>query len=175
MTSAPALAPAAAAARAALTLPAFRKIIWLMPAAYALHIIEEFAGNFPAWVTDDVHGKFNYFAFDANNIMFMLVLLTLVTLNFRKTSTRKAFALTVFASANLFWDALFHLFMTPALDRYSPGLVTAMLLYIPISILVGVVIVKQGILKPHLFAIALAGGLVFFGLVVWGGLFHFAV
>jgi hypothetical protein len=162
------------AARRAITLPAFRTVIWLMPAAYLLHIIEEFAGNFPAWVTDDVHGKFNYFAFDLNNVMFMLVLLTLVTLNFRKTSTRTAFALTVFASANLFWDALFHLVMTPALDRYRPGLVTAMLLYIPISILVGIVILKNGILKPRLFARALLAGLVFFGLVVWGGLFHFA-
>ncbi|POH58181.1 HXXEE domain-containing protein [Arthrobacter glacialis] len=166
---------AAASARTPVSLPAFRKIIWLMPAAYLLHIVEEYAGNFPAWVSEDVHGKFNYFGFDTNNIMFMIVLLTLVTLNFRKASTRTAIALTVFASANLFWDALFHLFMTPLLDRYSPGLVTAVLLYVPISLLVGIVVIKNRILRPRTFAIAVGGGAVLFGFVVWYGLFHFAV
>lgn len=166
---------AAASERTAVSLPAFRKVIWLMPAAYLLHIVEEYAGNFPAWVSEDVHGKFNYFGFDTNNIMFMFVLLTLVTLNFRKTSPTTAIALTVFASANLFWDALFHLFMTLLLDRYSPGLATAMLLYIPISVLVGIVVIKNRILRPHTFALAMAGGAVLFGFVVWYGLFHFAV
>lgn len=165
---------AAASARTPVSLPAFRKIIWLMPAAYLLHIVEEYAGNFPAWVSEDVHGKFNYFGFDTNNIMFMIVLLTLVTLNSRKTSTRTAITLTVFASANLFWDALFHLLMTVLLNRYSPGLLTAMLLYIPISLLVGIVVIKNRILRPRTFALALVGGAVLFGFVVWYGLFHFA-
>jgi hypothetical protein len=161
--------------RSPIQLPAFRKVIWLMPAAYLLHIVEEYVGNFPRWVTKDVHGTFNYVGFDLNNIMFMAVLLTLVTLNYRKPSHIKAIALTVFASANIFWDALFHLFATLFFGYYSPGLITAMLLYYPISILVGIVILKSGILKPHVFAIALAGGLVLFSLIVWYGLFHFAV
>lgn len=161
--------------RSLIQLPAFRKVIWLMPAAYLLHIVEEYVGNFPRWVTEDVHGTFNYVGFDLNNVMFMIVLLALVTLNYRKPSTVTAIALTMFASASIFWDALFHLFTTPLFGYYSPGLITAVLFYYPISILIGIVILKNGILKPHVFAIALAGGLVFFSLVVWYGLFHFAV
>lgn len=162
-------------ARAPLRLPSFRHVVWLMPGAYLLHIGEEYAGNFPAWATDDVHGDFSYGGFDANNVAFMIVLVTPVALNFRRPSTRKAVALTVFASANLFWDAMFHLFTTPLFDRYSPGLVTAMLLYLPISILVGTVIVTNRILGIRTFAFALAGGAALFALVVWYGLFHFAV
>jgi len=158
-----------------ITLPSFRKVIWLMPAAYFLHIIEEYVGGFPAWVTNDVHGSFNNTGFAANNFVFMLILLTLVYVNFRTSTPLRGVLLVVFASANLFWDALFHLVMTPILDRYSPGVVTAMLLYYPICILVGIVIIRDKILTPRRFVLALLGGLALFGFVVWYGLFHFAI
>ena len=104
----------------------------------------------------------------------MLILLTLVFVNYRKSTPLRSVLLVIFASANLFWDALFHLFMTPILDRYSPGLVTAMLLYYPICILAGIVITKDKILTSRQFVQALLGGLVLFSFVVWYGLFHFA-
>jgi hypothetical protein len=157
-----------------ITLPRFRNIIWLLPAAYSLHIIEEYVGGFPAWVTRDVHGSFDDTDFAINNFALMLILLTLVYVNFHKTTPLRSVLLIVFASANLFWDGLFHLFMTPILDRYSPGLVTSMLLYYPICILVGTVIIKDKIVAPHRFVLALLGGLGLFGFVVWYGLFHFA-
>jgi hypothetical protein len=157
-----------------ITLPRFRKVVWLMPAAYFLHIIEEYVGGFPAWVTHDVHGSFDDTGFAINNFAFMVVLLTLVYVNFRGSTPLRGVLLVVFASANLFWDALFHLVMTPILDRYSPGLVTAMLLYYPICILVGTVIIKDKILTSSQFVLALLGGLALFGFVVWYGLFHFA-
>lgn len=161
--------------RATITLPLFRHAIWLMPAAYVLHIAEEYIGNFPSWVTNDVHGSFDYLAFDLNNLMFMAILVTLVILNSRKSGPVRTFALVAFASGNLFWDGLFHLFMTPVLHQYSPGLVTAMLLYYPICILVGIIIVKQGIMTGRRFTLALAAGLALFAFVVWYGLFHFAI
>jgi hypothetical protein len=157
-----------------ITLPRFRKIIWLMPAAYFLHIIEEYVGGFPAWVTRDVHGSFDDAGFAINNFAFMVILLTLVYVNFRKSTPLRGVLLVVFASANLFWDALFHLVMTPILNRYSPGLITAALIYYPICILVGIVIIKDKILTPRQFVLALLGGLALFGFVVWYGLFHFA-
>ena len=157
------------------TLPQFRKAIWLMPAAYFLHIVEEYLGGFPTWVTNDVHGSFNNTGFAINNFAFMLILLTLVFVNFRKSTPLRGILLVVFASGNLFWDALFHLAMTPILDRYSPGVVTAMLLYYPICILIGAVIIRDEILAPRQFVAALLGGLTLFGFVVWYGLFHFAI
>jgi len=157
-----------------IALPRFQRIIWLLPAAYFLHIIEEYVGGFPAWVTHDVHGSFNDAAFAVNNFAFMLILLTLVYANYRKSTPLRGVLLAVFASANLFWDALFHLFMTLILDRYSPGLVTSMLLYYPICIVVGTVIIKDSVLSPRQFVLALFGGLALFGFVVWYGLFHFA-
>ncbi|BBY32867.1 hypothetical protein BST33_05115 [Mycolicibacter minnesotensis] len=160
--------------RAIVTLPGFRNVIWLMPAAYLLHIAEEYLGGFPAWVTHDVHGRFDNVAFAFNNLAFMAILVTLVSVNYRRRALVRSVALVVFASANLFWDALFHLGMTPILNRYSPGLITAMLLYYPICLLIGTVIIKEKVLTGRQFTLALTGGLAVFAFVVWYGLFHFA-
>ncbi|MFL0179626.1 HXXEE domain-containing protein [Mycobacterium sp. SMC-15] len=166
---------AAAEPRTDLTLPRFRNVIWLMPAAYLLHIVEEYLGGFPAWVTHDVHGRFDNAAFAANNVAFMAILVTLVYANYRRQTLPRSAALVAFASANLFWDALFHLAMTPALDRYSPGVVTAMLFYYPICLVIGTVTIKERVLTRGQFTLALLGGLALFAFVVWYGLFHFAV
>jgi hypothetical protein len=161
--------------RTSVALPDFRLVIWLMPAAFLLHIVEEYVGGFPRWATDVLHGSFNNVAFALNNAAFVVILTTLVFLNHRRAGTKRAIALVAFASGNLFWDALFHLFTTSLFDRYSPGLVTAMLLYYPLCLVIGFVIVKQRVLPLGQFVAALVGGLVLFTLVVWYGLFHFEV
>lgn len=156
-------------------LPRFRNVIWLMPAAYLLHIVEEYLGGFPEWVTRDVHGRFDDTAFAANNFAFMAILATLVYVNFHHRTLVRNVLLVGFASANLFWDALFHLAMTPILDRYSPGVITAMILYYPICLLIGTVVVKEKILTPRQLTLASLAGLALFTFVVWYGLFHFAI
>lgn len=105
----------------------------------------------------------------------MIILLTVVTVYTRHPTRRRAFVLLVWTSANLFWDALFHLIMTAVLDIYSPGLITAMLLYLPLCLVLAAVVVRQRILSAHRLAVPVAAGLAVFGLVVWYGLFHFAV
>lgn len=155
--------------------PPFRTIIWLIPAAYALHIVEETVGDFPGWVTHSVGGSFSYLGFVVNNVLFMTLLLIMVSLNWRRTTPARTMALLVWTSANLFWDGLFHLLSTPVLDVYSPGLITSALLYFPIYLLTVTAIITQHILSPRRTVVAALGGLVLFGFVVWYGLFHFAV
>jgi hypothetical protein len=48
-----------------------------------------------------------------------------------------------------------------------------MLLYYPICILVSIVIIRDKMLTPRQFVLALLGGLALFGFVVWYGSFHF--
>jgi hypothetical protein len=169
------LTPSAAATTATVQMPLFRQVIWLIPAAYALHIVEESLGNFPGWVVHSLHGSFSLTAFVLNNAAFMAILLALVTANARRTTSARATALLVWTSANLFWDGLLHLLSTPVLDVYSPGLITSALLYFPICLLVGVTAVTQGVLSARRVALAALVGLALFGFVLWYGLFHFAV
>ena len=156
-------------------MPSFYRLIWLMPAAFALHIVEEYGGGFPGWVTHVVGGAMSAPMFLVNNAFFMAVLLALTAWSgIARTTTANA-VLIAWASANLFWDFLFHVGTVPLFDRYSPGLVTATLLYFPISVAVSWAAVAQHALSPRAFQASSAVGFVLMGFVIWAGLYHFAV
>jgi hypothetical protein len=63
----------------------------------------------------------------------------------------------------------------PLFDRYSPGLITATLLYFPISVAVAWAALTQNALSPRAFTISCALGFALMGFVIWAGLYHFAV
>jgi hypothetical protein len=100
------------------------------PIAYAVHIIEEF-WQFPLWVSAHFAPGFTSDRFVIANAIFMVVLVGLTAL----VSARKARALDFlyfcWLSGHLFHNALFHMGATAYFGVYSPGLLSAMLLYVP--------------------------------------------
>jgi Protein of unknown function with HXXEE motif len=153
----------------------FRRLIWLMPAAFALHIVEEYQGNFPAWVTQVLGGSFNNLAFAFNNAAFFAIMIGLTVWVGKSGSRLAAFLLIAWTSGNIFWDALFHVLTTAKFDRYSPGLITSSVLYLPISLAVGTATIQSKALSVKAFLGALALGLCLLIFVIWYGLFHFAI
>lgn len=153
----------------------FERFLWAMPAAYALHIWEEYGTGFPGWMNQHMHASMTNPAFLLNNALFMVILLSLSTWASLSTSRLSAFLFLSWASGNLFWNFIFHLATTVIADSYSPGLVTASLLYYPISIWVGVLAVRSGRLSiPRVVgAFAIGAGIMMF--VIWAGLWHFRV
>ena len=152
----------------------FRSVIWLLPAAYVAHIVEEYVGGFPVWVTQVVGGSFNNIAFALNNAAFTTILLVLTAWTSRSTSRGAAFLLITWASANVFWDGLFHIVTTAVYDRYSPGEITSSVLYVPISLAVAYFALRSRLFTPRVFLAAVTAGGALFAFVVWYGLFHFA-
>lgn len=153
----------------------FRRIIWILPAAYALHIVEEYVGGFPVWVTQVVGASFSTIAFALNNGAFMTIMLVLTAWTSRSTSRSAAFLLIVWASGNVFWDGLFHIVTTAVYDRYSPGEITSSLLYIPVSLAVACFALRSRVFTLRVFLAAVVAGGALFAFVVWYGLFHFAI
>ena len=102
-----------------------RRLIWIMPAAFVLHIVEEYRGGFPAWVTHVLGGSFNDIAFAFNNAAFLAIMVGLVVWASKSESRLAAFLLITWSSGNIFWDALFHVLTTAWFNRYSPGLIAA--------------------------------------------------
>jgi hypothetical protein len=153
----------------------FYRLIWLMPASFAAHIAEEWLDGFAGWVTHVVGGAMSEQAFIENNAFFMAVMLLLTFFAAFSRTRWTAFVLISWASANLFWDALFHLFATAWWARYSPGLVTAVLFYLPISFVVGRSALKDQVLTRTDFIGASATGAALMGFVIWAGLYHFAL
>lgn len=153
----------------------FQRLIWLMPTAFALHIVEEYRGGFPAWVTQVLGGSFNNLAFACNNAVFFVILVGLTVWVVRSGSRLNVFLLIAWASGNVFWDGLFHVLTTAKYDRYSPGLITSSVLYLPISLVIGAATLQSEALSFKAFLGALAVGLSLLVFVIWYGLFHFAI
>jgi hypothetical protein len=151
----------------------FERFVWLFPAVYALHIVEEYGTGFPAWMTRHMHASMDNPGFLMNNALFMAILLATTAWASVSRSRLSAFVFLSWASGNLFWNFIFHLVTTLQADSYSPGLVTASLLYYPVSIWGGVVAVRQERLTVSgvLGAFAIGAALMMF--VVWAGLWHF--
>lgn len=114
-------------------------------------------------------------AFALNNAAFMTILVVLTAWANLSRSKLATFLLIAWASGNLFWDFLFHLITTAVYNRYSPGLITAVLLYYPLSLAVGAAALRQGALRPCSLVGALSVGGALMGLVIWYGLFDFAI
>src|SRR5262245_26041916 len=109
----------------------YRQAVWLAPAAYALHIVEE-AQNFAAWASEHFAQGFTTAQFVKNNaiVMSFLVALTLLASLYprRWTALLHFFQL----SAGLLHNALFRMAATAYIGVYSPGLLSAILLYVPV-------------------------------------------
>ncbi len=146
-----------------------------MPAAFTLHIVEEYRGGFPDWVTNVVGGSFNNLAFAFNNAAFLAIMVGLAAWASKSDSRLAAFLLIAWSSGNIFWDALFHVLTTAWFNRYSPGLITSSVLYLPMSVVIGTATLQSRALSAKAFLGALVSGLGLLVFVIWCGLFHFAI
>ena len=152
----------------------FLRLIWIMPAAFMLHIVEEYQGGFPAWVTHVLGGSFSHVSFEFNNAAFLAIMAGLAVWVNKSDSRLAAFLLIAWSSGNIFWDAFFHVLTTVWFNRYSPGLITSSVLYLPISLVIGTATVQSQALSAKAFVGALVAGLCLLVFVIWYGLFHFA-
>ncbi len=151
----------------------FERFVWWFPAAYALHICEEYGTGFPAWMTRHMHADMTNRVFLLNNALFMVILLSVSAWASVRRSRLSAFVFFGWASGNLFWNFIFHLVTTLYADSYSPGLVTASLLYYPVSLWGALLAVRDGRLGVAGVTAGFAVGAGVMLFVVWAGLWHF--
>ena len=125
----------------------FRQLVWAVPAVYALHVIDQAAGGFADWFSGSVGGSMDSTAFALATVGVVAVALGLTAWASLTLATPLVILLVIWSSAHLFWDPLFHLGITVAQHRYSPGLATAGLLCFPLSLWLGVAAVRQRVLS----------------------------
>ena len=155
------------------TLMTFERFLWVLPLAYAVHIPEEFLTGFPAWMGRHMQADMDNQGFWLNNGLFMTILLSLSLWASRSRSSLSAFLFLSWASGNLFWNFVFHLVTTVYADSYSPGLVSATLLYYPVVIWAGVLALRSGRLGARGVAGAFTVGAGLMLFVIWSGLWKF--
>jgi Protein of unknown function with HXXEE motif len=150
----------------------FYRLIWLFPAVYVFHISEEGLG-FPRWVTNVLHGAMNVRAFYVNNAVFMAILLALCALATRTRARWALWLLFIWAAAQEFCNAVFHVYSQVVFKAYSPGLFTAVFLYIPTFGYLTYLVLRERLLPRWFLVPALSVGALGMAFTIWAGLYHF--
>ncbi|MEP0067817.1 HXXEE domain-containing protein [Pyruvatibacter sp.] len=147
----------------------FNTALLFAPLAYALHHIEEnVILDFRVW-------RLTYFA-DNNALTTEAVLSILMAITFvyliihalLANRISAAFVL-IFLMSSQVHNVLFHLVGSVVFWHYSPGLATALLLYVPVNVLIARFALKEGIATwPQLALYFLIGGATFWAFEVFG-------
>jgi hypothetical protein len=149
----------------------FNTALLLAPLAYAIHHGEEhLAFNFRAW-------RLRYFpdnnALTTEAVLVVLISIGLVYLLLHATIRTKvtAWVVMTFLMATQVHNALFHLGGTLWFNDFSPGLITALLLYLPVNLVIARSALLEGLVTPsQLGIIFVAGGLLFWAFELMGPL-----
>jgi len=108
-------------------------LLWLLPLAAILHIIEEFVfpGGFAAWYRNykvSLAGSFTARYLVIVNVV-LVVLCTLPLL----MDPLNGIALWLSMAAVVFFNSFFHIRSVIKTKKYSPGVVTSVFVYIPLT------------------------------------------
>jgi hypothetical protein len=120
-------------------------ILWLVPIAYFVHIIEE-TPRFVPWATRYLSAPSTFAQFVLGNVIFMVyVLISVFLATFY--SGEWTIVLGLSTAAWIFSNFLIHAFFTLYTGEYSPGVVTASALYAPLAVYIYANFLESGILS----------------------------
>ena len=106
-------------------------IILLAPVLFWAHVMEESAGGFMRWYNSVVPVPLAESGFVTRNLQPLMILVVLAVAAAWIRRKEPAFLLLLWLSYFMFANAIFHVTATVALNRYCPGLITALALYLP--------------------------------------------
>lgn len=150
----------------------FYRLIWLLPIAFLLHIGEEFLTGYPAWAGEVTGHPMRLTVFLGSNIAFIVIMALLVWWTARARTPMAVFWTLVWAMGNLFWNFIYHFVCVLAYDRSSPGIVTATLIYYPLSLALCRAALREHQIRHAALASAIALGGLFMGAVTAFGIYH---
>ena len=139
-------------------LPTLPRLAAALPAVFLLHVAEEAPGFVP-WFNILVTPPISHRLFLSVNVLAFLI--TLAAAYFVVTSRDRASALAGVAWVGFLMlaNAAFHVVATVVLGRYCPGVITALLLYVPVSVLfLRAAARERGLSAPSVLAVAVLGG-----------------
>jgi len=116
-----------------LTKPLPHRATALFPVAYLIHLVEEWAGDLPAWTLAALGAEISMDRFILiNAIAFPLVVLVATAALLYRKAAWLAISLAALFGAN----AILHALATLGFGQYSPGAISGLILYLPLSAVV---------------------------------------
>lgn len=107
-------------------------ILWLVPVAYLIHIFEE-TPRFVPWARKYIGAPETFGQFILGNVIFMVYVIIATSLAIFYTS-QWTLIIGLSAAAWIFSNFLIHAYYTLRTGVYSPGVVTAGAVYVPVSL-----------------------------------------
>ncbi len=131
-------------------------ILWLVPVAYFIHILEE-TPRFVPWAKRYFSAPSSFGQFILGNIIFMVYVLISV---FLATFYPREWTLVLGLStvAWVFSNFLIHAFFTLYTGEYSPGVVTASAIYAPVTVYIYSNFLELGLINQLDFILSIVIG-----------------
>lgn len=120
-------------------------ILWLVPIAYFIHILEE-GPRFIPWAMKHYGAPKNFKEFLVGNIILMGYVLISVSLAIFYTN-EWTIVIGLATAAWIFTNFLMHAYYTLRYGEYSPGIVTASAIYAPVTVFIYYNFTISGILS----------------------------
>ncbi len=120
-------------------------ILWLVPIAYFIHILEE-SPRFVPWAKKYLGAPETFGQFAIGNIIFMAYVIISISLAIFQPS-QWTLILGLSTAAWIFSNFLIHATYTLYTGEYSPGVVTASAIYAPVSLYIYYNLWTTGILN----------------------------
>jgi len=135
-----------------------RNMALALPVVFILHVIEE-APTFVSWFNSLVTPTITQSSFLSVNVVALLITLIVAAVVSISPGPVSGLVGTAWIGFLMLANGLFHIVGTVALGRYCPGVVTATLFYLPLSLLFLRAVVRElGVPLPLVGAVALLGG-----------------
>lgn len=135
----------------------FFRIVWLAPAVFVLHLLEE-RPRFPQWVTGVLGGQMDVDTFDLSHVVYLALLSGLCALATRTRSTWSLWLLFLWLSGQQFFDAVLHVYTQVVFGANSPGLFTAVFGYVPTFCYLTYLALRERLLPGFSLPITLGAG-----------------
>ena len=120
-------------------------ILWLVPIAYCIHMVEE-TPRFVPWAKKYLSAPSTFGQFVIGNVIFMVYVLTCVSLAIFYPE-ELTLILGFSTAAWIFSNFLIHASLTLYSGEYSPGVVTASAIYAPLAGYIYATVIPSGILS----------------------------
>jgi hypothetical protein len=150
----------------------FFRLIWLFPAVFVAHMLEERPG-FSRWVTEVLGGRMDVRSFDVNHAVYMTLLLGLCAAAARTRATWALWLLLLWTTGQYFWDTVVHVYTQVVFGAYSPGIFTAVFGYLPVWCYLTYLVLRERLLPRWSLPVALVAGALGIALMIKAVLYDF--
>lgn len=128
-------------------------LLWIATAFYAAHILEEFNYDWKAWATSTLGLPVDWPAFYLTNAVVVVLGVCCAQVGWRLPEFSLIYPALMVINA-----LFFHILPTVVFRRFSPGLITALVFFLPVSVALYYGAYQDGVLTARALIISIMGG-----------------